>query len=188
MSDRYYLVPAIGFGLSREDGIRPKYFSDLSGVSYRSQGYGHLACQLVASDPRQAEHDRIASRPDVYAFPDDLSSQIGPENVVSVVSGLERFEIPAGWVDEDMTYQDVLGMVTWIFGFVTRLHAWTAHAILRSIWTGSRRLSSIPGFSIDDLSRVGQSFGVEIGAETIGASATVGDLIGALVGIDKDGK
>jgi hypothetical protein len=122
---RYYIVPEIGGGIplneTTPDSLRPKYFGDMTGISWSSMRFGGQPIRLVGSDLSVFDQTFVTSHTDVLALPADLNEIVLPPIASSLQTKLEDMNIPAHWVSAGMTYRQVLRKICHIFQFMQRL-------------------------------------------------------------------
>ena len=120
MAYRLYITPALGIG-TRDDPRRPAYISDFP-VSRFSMDYGFQPIFLTAADLASADDAQVTAHPDVFAFPFDLTTNVGGGNVTSAQNAFEASLIPAQWVNGAMQWSQVARTVAGMFQFMQRLN------------------------------------------------------------------
>lgn len=173
MATRLYIVPKIGTG-GMDDAYRPKYFSDLTGVSWNAMDYGREPHFLVSSDLTTDQHTALVANTDVIALPVNLDAQVGT-NRDAVVNALEALSIPSGWVTTTMTYRRILKIVAAIMQFAQRLHG---HANLRVFGSGvtlSTKFNQLPANVRTKLIETAQSMNFD--TSSLSGTSTVRQIL-----------
>lgn len=120
MTTRFYIVPIVGSGKPKIDPRRPAYFRRLR-VDWSMMDYGLMPLGLVAANVDREIHAQITGQPDVIYAPLDIDQPIGRE-----CNGVKRrlldLRIPAGWLDADHTYREVLRTVAGCFQLSQAFH------------------------------------------------------------------
>jgi len=98
----------------------PKYFVG-SGFTYGAMDYGAQPLFLVAADLTPVQDSAMVAHSDVFAFPVDLSTNVGGGGVQSAQTALETALIPAQWVSGSMAWATVARTVAGMFQFMQRL-------------------------------------------------------------------
>ena len=120
MAYRLYITPAIGIG-TRDDPRRPAYISDFP-ISRFSMDYGFQPIFLTAADLTPLQDASVTAHPDAFAFPFDLTTNVGGGNVNAAQNALEAALIPAQWVNGAMLWSQVARIVAGMFQFMQRLN------------------------------------------------------------------
>lgn len=123
MAARLYIVPVIGDG-SKGAPRAPKYFSDGTvSASWSAMDYGFEPWMIVGADLSPADDSTIVGKPDGFALPFDLTTNLTVGQVANVQSKLEAINVPAGWVNTGLTWSQVVKTVTGVFAFFQRFGA-----------------------------------------------------------------
>ena len=114
---RFYIVPKEELSFPA-GAMVPKYIHGLA--DYSAMDYGRDNTYLVGTDVTAAQHTSIAANLDVVAIPAQLDNAIGLVALSTVQNRLESLRVPAGWVNENHTYRDVVRIVGKIFLLMQR--------------------------------------------------------------------
>ena len=128
VSVRFYFVPKIGDGLTRETAFRPKYVDpgelgiglDIQGA-WSGMDYGPESVFLLAIDVTTEQHNALSAQTDVLAVP-ALDNTVSAVALPTVQAKLEAMNIPSEWVDTGITYRRVLRTVVKIIQFAQRYY------------------------------------------------------------------
>jgi hypothetical protein len=129
MAYRLYIVPVIGTGVL-SDPRRPKYISDIAGLTWAAMDYGFQPLYLAAADLTLTDDAAVIANGDVFAFPFDLTPNLNQGQVNSAKTAFELALIPAQWVSASNTWHDVARIVAGMFQFMQRLNAILGNIIL----------------------------------------------------------
>lgn len=176
MAKRLYIVPKTGTG-GMDDAYRPKYFSDLVGVSWNAMDYGLEPHFLVASELTTDQHNTLVANADVIAIPANLDAQVGA-NRDAVVDALETLNVPAGWVTKTMTYRKILKIVAAIMLFAQRLHGHAGLRIFASGITLSTKFNQLPANVRTKLIETAQSMNFD--TSSLSGTSTVRQILKAM--------
>jgi hypothetical protein len=119
MAFRLYIVPQIGTGTS-QDPRRAKYLSALGGAS--SMDFGFQPCFLVAIDLSPANDAAVVAHADVFAFPFDLSGQMGSEAAATSTFLENNFFIPCNWMTGSTIWLEAARAICGMFQYFQRLN------------------------------------------------------------------
>ncbi len=120
MAFRLYIVPQIGTGTST-DPRRAKYIAAL-GVPYTAMPFGFQPCFCACADLSVANDAAVVANADVFAFPFDLSGQMGSE-AAATSSFLETtFFIPCNWMTGSTTWLEAARIICGMFQYFQRLN------------------------------------------------------------------
>jgi len=119
MAFRLYIVPAEGDPFS-EQGRHPKYIFGLG--SYGAIDYGFQPTYLVAADLTVAQDASVTANADVFAFPTDLSGNVGGGNVQNARNAFEAALIPGQWIAAQSTWLEIARTVAAMFRYMTNLY------------------------------------------------------------------
>lgn len=154
MALRFYIVPAIGTGVSPQDGIRPEYFAEdqvLGAYHAPHKNYGKDRRFIVMADLSPSDDNFVVSQADVLALPFDLSAALTIAQANIVRTNLDAIGIPSSLVDNGDTWVLVLRRTLWLFTFVSRFETiyWQqtgqiAPSIFSATVTGTSTLGSLP--------------------------------------------
>lgn len=124
MAFRLYIVPFIGTG-TKSDPRLPKYFTDgtLTNPRWSSIEFGSEPWAVVGADLSAAEDAIVVGKPDAFAIPFNLDTNLTNQQVTSVKNKLEAMNVPAGWVNNTLTWRAVVRTVLGMFLFQQRLGA-----------------------------------------------------------------
>lgn len=126
---RLYLVPTESYDPGT--GVvyyGPQYFH-WQVPAYSSSGtlpflgkhhYGFANCYVVLADLTQPDHDALMLNSDVYVYPVDVDHNIAPQDINSLRTQFEGFNIPTDWLTPANTYRELIRQVWGIFLFVAR--------------------------------------------------------------------
>lgn len=124
MATRFYIVPVIGTGATKQDARRPKYFADGTvTANWSGMDYGFQPWMIVNADLSVSDDNLIVSEPDAFAIPFDLAPTLNAGQVTAVKAKLEAINVPAGWITTSLTWLIVLRTVLSMFGFFQRFGA-----------------------------------------------------------------
>jgi hypothetical protein len=179
MALRFYVVNKIGDGLSPSTSFRPKYIADL-GVVYSAMDYGLEDTYLVGAHVTAAQHQGLAANLDVIAIPLNLDNQIGLTALSTVQTKLEGLRVPAGWVNENHTYRDVVRIVGKIFLMMQRFHGLHHRTFFESGITLGTRMNQLTNGQEtairNAINSLAQSFNVVIDLSGVTQTTTVRQL------------
>jgi len=119
---RFYFLRIIQIG----SGRGPKYIQwrdNPSGIPVSLWGlmdYGFEPVCIFRGDVTAEQHTELSGYPDVYAFPEDLSAQIGA-NLATMESVLEAINLPSAWLTPTTTYRQILKRSAIVFQCLQRL-------------------------------------------------------------------
>ena len=109
----FYLVPLAPTTIGGRTTLAPKYFqTDLAGASFSSIPFGTRSVALLSL---AAPNTALATEPDVYAFPADLTTPLVDSDVVALDAYLQNADIPYTWLTPGMSFQDVVHQIAQLF-------------------------------------------------------------------------
>lgn len=122
MTVRFYIIPIEA--IDRKYG--PEYFNwkydqnhiiELENVVYSLKIFGGTDVGLIAADVSTAQHTYLTSQADVIAIPVNLDNTVGT-NLTAITNALESVNIPAGWVNSNQTYREILKILCGMFFYL----------------------------------------------------------------------
>jgi hypothetical protein len=123
MTQRVYIVPKVGDGLTPETSFRAKYFEAMQiGTYWRSLDYGLEPYFLVSMDVTPEQHADLVANADVLAFPSNLQATLTNGAVTAIQTELDARNIPVQNLTTSTTYADVLRRIIRVFNFGIRMH------------------------------------------------------------------
>lgn len=146
MPFRLYIVPIIGDG-TKGNSRRPKYFEAMD-VTWSGMDFGFEPVMFVGADLSVSDDNFIVGQSDVRALPFDLAPQLTGGQVNAIQNNLEALNIPAGWVNNTLTWLEVVRTVLGMFSFFQRfgaIYAENTGNAPPSIFTGGVSLSTTFG-------------------------------------------
>lgn len=174
MAVHVYLVPKIGDGLTPFSAFRPKYTDpdsvqagwNISG-RWQAMDYGPENAFLLIADTTNAEHTALSSQVDVLAVP-NFNSQVASLAVSTIQSKLESANLPAEWVNNTLTYRQVIRRVRRIITFMQRYFGIHRESAFAGGLTLDTRINQIPQARRQRLAATAQ----DLGLDTSGISGT----------------
>jgi hypothetical protein len=162
----FYLVDKIGTG-SRVDAFRPEYIGDIAGAQWSAMDLGIEPSFIVGANLTAAQHAFVSSQSDVFTFPAIDAAVGGNPTLNRTRNALEQRNIPGAWVGAATTWRQVIGEIIRNCLVLQRLFG-----LHRSrLFPPGVSLDSAPTQGVlDQLSDVGESFGVNVSGLSIGLS------------------
>ena len=166
MAIRFYIVPAIGDGLTPATVIRPRYIHG-QGLVGRWMPFGLDGSYLCGVDVTPAQHNTISSQPDVLTIPQNLDATISGVALNAVKAGLESVKVPAEWVTTAMTYRQVLGFVGRVCLFLQRFRGMHRRKLHEAGITLDTTLGELTVAQRDAIRAVAEDFGLDYSGATL---------------------
>lgn len=182
MAFRLYIVPVVGTG-AKSDPRRPKYFTDgtiAASSVWSAMDYGFEPWMVVGADLSTSDDNLIVGKVDALALPFDLAPNLTSQQVTNVQSKLETANIPAGWVNNTLSWLTVVRTVLGMFSFLQRygvIYGDTNGTVAPSLFAGGVTLSttfgSLPQAVQNAMVSAAQSFGISTAGLTAGTTLRV---------------
>jgi hypothetical protein len=164
---RFYIVPKATDANNR---TRPKYVFAM-GLPYTAMDYGLEDTYLVACEPDAAQHTTLAANIDVIAIPAPIDDAIGLTALTTVQNRLEGMHVPAGWVTQNTTYRQVVGLLGKLFVFMQRFHGLNLRTFFEAGITLDTRINQLTQAQRNALIDAATDLGLETSA--ISGSTTI---------------
>lgn len=171
MAFRLYIVPVVGVG-SRSDPRRAKYFDDGTfspPVDSAAMDYGFEPWMVVGANLSTTNDAIVVSKPDAFALPFDLTTNLTAGQVTSVQTKLESINVPAGWVSTSLTWVQVVRIVLGMFAFLARYAE--LHGVTR-VFGGSVTLDTTIGSLSVGVRTDLTNAALSLGLSTVGITGT----------------
>jgi hypothetical protein len=109
----FYLVPVVPIRIGLQTFNGPKYSdTDFPGAGFSAIPYGLEGITLLSLDGTNAA---LQAEPDVFTFPDDLTTSLTDQDVSNIDAYFLSANIPSDFATVGMLWSDVLRTVAQIF-------------------------------------------------------------------------
>lgn len=148
-SKRIYIVPVITDCNIRPGVRRAKYFCDSlhtveQGIRSQWMPLGREPYMVVAASVTQQQHDSLAAKNDVAAFPVNIDATLTAGAVTQIKNALENRKLPGDWVSTSFTYRQVLKRIMGMAQFLQRFGRVNRGELFGTGITLETRFSQLP--------------------------------------------
>jgi len=162
MADRFYLMPYIGTGLTRQTARKAKYGMGSFSGGFTVIYYGlEPVCLLRGRNVSPEEHAAVIANVDVAAFPSDLDQTITANALTTIQSTFESANIPKELAAQGMKYSRLLKRVWTLFRMSQIFYGMGAARIFQSGNDLSSTLGQLSAARRQKLSDVIDSMGMD---------------------------
>lgn len=113
--NRFYILPYISQVGAKGQTKAPKYIFENS-TGWGAIPYGtEPICICYVSNIDQTQHNQLTAQSDVLAIPENIDQNLTQNAVDTASAFLELLNIPAQWVNTNLTYRQVLKVLIGLF-------------------------------------------------------------------------
>jgi hypothetical protein len=168
MAIRFYILPVEEYISPAGRLYRgPKYLQWRFGTgivvdNWSMKDYGLEATAVVAVDGVQTDHDYLSGQPDVYQFPETLTTSLSPSDISEISGRLEASFVPSDWITPSDTFETCLRTILGMFMSMQRYHGITGQSIFESGIALNTQYRNWPQQEQDAFSQIWMEFGGDV--------------------------